>query len=303
RATGGSTVAIGENAQATAFNSIAIGPNSVANEANTVAVSGPTTPDGRRITGVAKGINAHDAVNVQQLNAALAAGYSAEDIYGDIVMGTGASAWTASNINGGHDGERNIAIGHGAYADTGSVSIGQEAKAGRHGIAIGQNASAGGLNGWGGIAIGDDAKATSTAFNGQSIAIGNGSTTFSDGSGLGVGGRVAIDGIADGDWSIAIGGNTHGRAYTASFGDRSEGLTRHRTGVGADSAATDAVNVRQLMDGVATVDGGGASNPYGAAQGTGVAGEDAEASGVNRTASGASASATAYGTTATGAMA
>ena len=62
------SVAVGQGARVLAENSVALGQGSVVDkgEINTVSVGNSTTK--RRVTNVADGINAHDAVNVKQLN-------------------------------------------------------------------------------------------------------------------------------------------------------------------------------------------------------------------------------------------
>ena len=65
------TVAIGTGARATAQKAIAIGQGSLANVANTVSIGNKNIK--RRIMNVAAGVAASDAVNVAQLNAAMAA--------------------------------------------------------------------------------------------------------------------------------------------------------------------------------------------------------------------------------------
>ena len=62
------SVAVGQGARVLAENSVALGQGSVVDrgEINTVSVGNATTK--RRVTNVADGINAHDAVNVKQLN-------------------------------------------------------------------------------------------------------------------------------------------------------------------------------------------------------------------------------------------
>jgi autotransporter adhesin len=64
-ASGNFAVAVGNNAQATADDSVAIGNGSVAGEANTVSVG--SAGNERRITNVAAGSNATDAVNLNQM--------------------------------------------------------------------------------------------------------------------------------------------------------------------------------------------------------------------------------------------
>ena len=62
------SVAVGQGARVLAENSVALGQGSVVDkgEINTVSVGNSTTK--RRVSNVADGINAHDAVNVKQLN-------------------------------------------------------------------------------------------------------------------------------------------------------------------------------------------------------------------------------------------
>ena len=62
------SVAVGQGTRVLAENSVALGQGSVVDrgEINTVSVGNATTK--RRVTNVADGINAHDAVNVKQLN-------------------------------------------------------------------------------------------------------------------------------------------------------------------------------------------------------------------------------------------
>ncbi|AIY43372.1 Type IV fimbrial biogenesis protein PilY1 [Collimonas arenae] len=65
-AAGNNSVAMGAGAQAIANNAVALGAGSVADQDNTVSVGAPGSE--RRITNVAPGVNATDAVNVSQLN-------------------------------------------------------------------------------------------------------------------------------------------------------------------------------------------------------------------------------------------
>ncbi len=308
RATGSNgAMAMGQNALATASNSVAIGRNSVADEANTVSVSGPSLPNGRRIVGVANGVNAHDAVNVQQMNAAIASGTgnSRIEVNGpatggdadaqsafDIAIGANSSTFSGTAGVPSPEYGSNIAIGQNAEANFGSVVVGENAIGGRNAVVMGNNAQAGGVNGWGGVAIGWGANAQSSFNSPYAVAIGNSATVVNNA-------RVAIDGTADALGSVAISGHTRGRENVVAFGDETTGIYRQLTGVAAGTADTDAVNVRQLLDAIDGIEGG--TNPYFAAQGTGVAGEDAVASAVNSTASGAAANASAYGATANGA--
>ncbi|WP_321907869.1 YadA-like family protein [Paraburkholderia sp. J11-2] len=68
-ASGANSTAIGDKASATGNNSVALGANSVANEDNTVSVG--SAGNERRITNVASGVNATDAVNMGQFQAGM----------------------------------------------------------------------------------------------------------------------------------------------------------------------------------------------------------------------------------------
>jgi autotransporter adhesin len=69
-ASGANSTALGEGANASGDNSVAIGKESVADEDNTVSVG--SAGNERRVTNVAAGVDDTDAVNVAQLNSALA---------------------------------------------------------------------------------------------------------------------------------------------------------------------------------------------------------------------------------------
>lgn len=69
-ATGANSAALGTNASATAANSVAIGSGSTNTVANTVSFG--STGNERRLTNVAAGVNATDAVNVGQLQSTVA---------------------------------------------------------------------------------------------------------------------------------------------------------------------------------------------------------------------------------------
>ncbi|WP_322042572.1 YadA-like family protein [Paraburkholderia sp. J67] len=68
-ASGASSTAIGDKASATGNNSVALGANSVADQDNTVSVGSQGSE--RRITNVANGVNATDAVNMGQLQSGM----------------------------------------------------------------------------------------------------------------------------------------------------------------------------------------------------------------------------------------
>ncbi|MHA0248014.1 YadA-like family protein [Escherichia coli] len=105
-AQGKDSVAIGSGSIAAADNSVALGTGSVANEENTISVGSSTNQ--RRITNVAAGVNATDAVNVSQLKSSEAGGVrydtKADDSidYSNITLGGGNGGTTRiSNVSAG----------------------------------------------------------------------------------------------------------------------------------------------------------------------------------------------------------
>jgi trimeric autotransporter adhesin len=90
-ASGNHATAMGANAKASADNSVALGANSVADRANTVSVGAAGSE--RQIVNVAAGTEATDAVNVQQLNAAVG------NAVGNMPAGMTAKDYTDSRIN------------------------------------------------------------------------------------------------------------------------------------------------------------------------------------------------------------
>ncbi|EHZ8240168.1 YadA-like family protein [Escherichia coli] len=105
-AQGKDSVAIGSGSIAAADNSVALGTGSVAEEENTISV-GPSTNQ-RRITNVAAGVNATDAVNVSQLKSSEAGGVRYDTKadgsidYSNITLGGGNGSTTRiSNVSAG----------------------------------------------------------------------------------------------------------------------------------------------------------------------------------------------------------
>lgn len=93
-ALGDFSAAFGVNAQAQATNSTAIGFGAVATEANTIAV-GATDGTMNRIVNMADGVDAHDAVNLSQLQAAI----TTSNAYTDTAVATGGTAANAYTDN------------------------------------------------------------------------------------------------------------------------------------------------------------------------------------------------------------
>ncbi|MFA8232924.1 hemagglutinin, partial [Salmonella enterica subsp. enterica serovar Enteritidis] len=76
-ASGASSTAIGQGANATAANAVALGQGSVADRANTVSVG--SEGNERQVTNVAAGTTATDAVNKGQLDRGMATANSYTD--------------------------------------------------------------------------------------------------------------------------------------------------------------------------------------------------------------------------------
>ncbi|MCW7439914.1 YadA-like family protein [Escherichia coli] len=105
-AQGKDSVAIGSGSIAAADNSVALGTGSVVNEENTISVGSSTNQ--RRITNVAAGVNATDAVNVSQLKSSEAGGVRYDTKadgsidYSNITLGGGNGGTTRiSNVSAG----------------------------------------------------------------------------------------------------------------------------------------------------------------------------------------------------------
>ncbi|HHQ9268789.1 TPA: YadA-like family protein [Escherichia coli] len=105
-AQGKDSVAIGSGSIAAADNSVVLGTGSVADEENTISVGSSTNQ--RRITNVAAGVNATDAVNVSQLKSSEAGGVRYDTKadgsidYSNITLGGGNGGTTRiSNVSAG----------------------------------------------------------------------------------------------------------------------------------------------------------------------------------------------------------
>ncbi len=151
---------------------------------------------------------------------------------GSVAMGDNAQATQAGAIaigqNASSSGVDSIAIGHGAVA-TGSVAVGSGAQAGNGGAAFGDNAVA--LAPQQGTAVGNGATVTSD----QGVALGAGS----------VAGRTGMNGATEKYSNVAV-TSPQGAVSVGSAGNE-----RQITNVAGGTAATDAVNVRQLDAGIA----------------------------------------------------
>ncbi|MFM0734111.1 YadA-like family protein [Paraburkholderia sediminicola] len=328
------SVAIGNTAVASAANSMALGVAANASAANSVALGAYSTTTAnlsaagynpgtaalsgtasaangevsvgsagkeRRVTNVAAGSAATDAVNVSQLQSEDAKVNTINNNVNNLSNNVTNISNTVNNItNGGGikyfhanstgadstaSGSNSIAIGQAATSvgtaaiavgvnattsGNNSTSIGGDSKAGDHsvsigngadtsgadyGVAVGVNSSANGL--WA-TAMGASAKASgdksvsigtnSTASGSQSAALGLGATASATNSvALGSGSTTKANLSAAGynPGSLALSGTASATNGEVSVG--AAGAERRVTNVAAGSAATDAVNVSQLM--------------------------------------------------------
>ena len=212
------TTAIGARAQALSENSVAIGSDSIANEDGTVSfgqAADPVTGLGgvtRRLTNVAVGTAATDAVNVGQLNAAVLGVIAGVNPLVSFDATTGPVAAFVSA------GSNAMAIGSGSEAAGGdSVAVGKAT------VATGDFS----------VALGSD----SLAQGNESVALGNKAKAESDRS-TAVGASAEVAGL----FSSAVGAfaKADGESATA-FGDGalSEGLQTLAVGSDAKVNATD----------------------------------------------------------------
>ncbi|QNR97973.1 YadA-like family protein [Stenotrophomonas sp. 169] len=205
-----------------------------------VAIEGPATFNSaanftnHRISGLADGAAATDAVNLRQLNAAVSTATGSEYIaFGAPINGVApVGAHTAFAAGG-------VAIGDGANAGTAFNARGA--------VAIGANSL---VTYAGGIAIGEGARAGFGRItpNGA-VAIGRDSYVTADGSlALGTGATVSIQLATN---SVALGASSLAdQANTVSVGNAGTGLQRRIVNMAAgalSSGSTDAVNGSQLF--------------------------------------------------------
>ncbi|WP_425273174.1 beta strand repeat-containing protein, partial [Paraburkholderia steynii] len=225
-ASGAESVAIGGGAIASGANSVALGSGSVASSGslgvkglapdNAALTAGTafgelsvgTSGKERRITNVAAGYNATDAVNVSQL--------MAEDV-------------KVNNVSNNLSNLSNVVNNIGANVSMkyfhANSSLVDSTASGANAIAVGPQATAAGTNA---IAVGYNASATSA----ESVALGSNSTT-----------SAILSATAYNPGNATLSGTT--AAGEVSVGNGS--FNRRITNVAAGSAATDAVNVSQLM--------------------------------------------------------
>ncbi|MFP3583857.1 YadA-like family protein [Paraburkholderia sp. SIMBA_055] len=240
-ATGTDAVAIGGNAQATTANSVALGSNSVANSSTLTtagftpvggtAIAAATAAGGevsvgaagkeRRITNVAAGLNATDAVNVSQLQSEDA---KVNNVSNNLSNTNNNVANLAGNVTNINNTVNNIVNGGGIKYFHANTALADSSAVGTNAVAIGGNAQA--------------TTANSVALGSNSVA--NSSTLAT--AGFNPGGSAISAATAAGEVSVGA-----------------AGAERRITNVAAGLNATDAVNVSQLMSEDAKVNQVGAS--------------------------------------------
>ncbi|SIT45757.1 YadA domain-containing protein [Paraburkholderia ribeironis] len=305
QASGSESIAIGGNAMATKSNALAIGAGASAGFANSTALGVNAVTDAEntlsvgskgaevRITHVANGIDATDAVNMAQWNdlqAQLLADttsgvksmmQSSNAVLSYIAVSSkvvaGANTTASDDLNtmaigpvASATGDGALAVGGGSIAGSaGSTAVGSAAGvASINATAIGAGATVGALSadavsiGYNArasavdaIAVGTTASATSTG----SVAIGYGSFVSQGATNSMAFGWHATANAAD---SVAIGSNSIAdRANAVSVGNStSQSQIIH---LAAGTSGTDAVNVNQLSGVTAAIGGGASVNPDG----------------------------------------
>ncbi|MES9965969.1 MAG: YadA-like family protein [Sedimenticola sp.] len=228
------SMALGQNAQAQtgATGAVALGQNSIATEANTVSIGSSTLQ--RRITNVAAGVNATDAVNVSQLNALDVDPHLTINASDSLGLGHTSQVGTTSN---------SVALGEGSVAsEDNTVSVGSTTQQRRitnlaDGVADSDAVTMRQLNG-----IDLDPNITTNTAN--SIGLGVGADLqggVSDSVALGVNSQVQ-SGASN---SVALGqGSVASEANTVSVGSATQ--QRRITNLADGVAASDASTVGQL---------------------------------------------------------
>ncbi|EKS9889371.1 YadA-like family protein [Burkholderia pyrrocinia] len=248
-ASGANSMTLGGDAKATEQNSIALGYRSEADRANAVSVGSATLQ--RQITNVAAGTAATDAVNLGQMNTALATKVDNNYVKVNGTVDATATANGAiaigSNAHADATGAAypGVAIGMNSSAIGNSLAMGGGANAVSRGVAVGAGTTAN-VNGATAVGYIAGATADSATALGYSARAGNVKSLA-----LGAGANVQNDG------SVALGaGASTDRDNTVSIGSSTQ--QRQITNMAAGTAATDAVNVSQLAP-VVTALGGGAA--------------------------------------------
>ncbi|WP_080491925.1 YadA family autotransporter adhesin [Burkholderia ubonensis] len=238
------------------------------------------TDGARRITGVAAGREATDAVNVMQLNQVAGAinpvasnAVSYDDparvsvtlgglhATSSVLLRNVASGALSATSTDAVNGAQLFATNQAVQANTSAItelashvgriqaSVPSQPVPGQQGslkyVAVNSSGTAAAASGTEAVAVG-----------GNTLASGTGSTAIGFGAHVSGTGSVAIgsNATAPASNAVALGqGTVAERDNTVSFGNAATGLTRTLTNVSAGVAPTDAVNVQQLNDSLGSV--------------------------------------------------
>ena len=251
------SLALGAGSSVTGLSSVALGQNSVADRDNTVSVGTSTAK--RQITNVADGTQNSDAVTLNQLKAAGII-VDTSGVATNAFVAYDSTAKSAITLGGGTAGTKitNVAAGALTATSTDAVNGSQLLSAmssASNKYFVANDAASGAIastaSGIGSIAIGANAKSSTTGGANASIAIGSDAlTTVQAATAIGPGATVsAANSVAIGTASVA------NRANTVSVGTAS--ANRQIVNVAAGTSATDAVNLGQLAAAGLNVDTSG----------------------------------------------
>ncbi|RQU83905.1 YadA-like family protein [Burkholderia cenocepacia] len=239
------------------------------------------TDGARKLSGVAAGSAATDAVNVSQLNAAVAGATANAVVYdssarSSVTLGGvgAATAVTLTNVATGAlsaasldaiNGSQLYATNQAVAANTNAINAlsnslnGVQHTIDRMPTPIAPTSVPDYLKYFAANSTGASANASgseSVAAGGNSIASGSNSVAIGSSAQASGNGAVALgaNASAKGANAVAIGqGSVASTDTTVSFGNSAAGLTRTLSNVSAGVAPTDAVNVQQLNDSVSSV--------------------------------------------------
>jgi len=203
--------AFGRGASVVATNAVALGANSVALRTDSVSIG--RGGEERQIVNLAAGTQPTDAVNVAQLN--------------DAMAGAVLSAISSSVVGVGASGDGSLQSAGNSANGNGAVALGQgQTATGNGAVAIGDPNTA---TGTGAVAIGAD----NQALGDGAVALGNASNAFGL-SAIAIGDNA--NALADG--SIAVGRNTIASPASVAIGANAAAGGQNATAIGRDSLAS-----------------------------------------------------------------
>ncbi|HKU00225.1 MAG TPA: YadA-like family protein, partial [Paraburkholderia sp.] len=221
----------GVSAQATGRGSVALGLGSVADMENTISVGDASNDLTRRITNVAPGLDGTDAVNLNQMDSAVAdVKTSTQNAINEVSSNTQTAI---QNINSRIDAV-NLADGDDPYVQVDGFNDGSDnayTTPTLGGVAIGSAATSVGASS---VALGADSYASES----EALAIGSGATASNTGA-MAFGNSVAL-----GEESMSLGDGTSALGnYATALGFRAQALGNNALSFGnaATAAATDSM--------------------------------------------------------------